>query len=117
MNYSRVGAGTVLIVALLIFAIGFTYVGLGSPGERAASGFWPMFFVFILEACVAYGIVRWIAAAPTKEAKVNKVLREFDRDELDLLRSRLVQEDRSVNDDYDSMAELMQSGKRKNEIR
>jgi hypothetical protein len=121
MKNNRVVKGTALMIALLLFAIVFTYVALGSQINFLNMGFWPLFFVFLIEACVVFGIIRWVAAAPTKEAhanrKVDKVLRELDSDELSLLRNRLMYENRNAEPDYDSMAEVMQSGKRKNDVR
>lgn len=117
MKNTRVQTGTIMMAALLLFAIGFTYVGLGSPGHGLGSGFWPMFFVFLIEVGVVYFIIRWIAAAPGKEVhahqKVDKLLRKLDNEELDLLRSRLIQDEHEA--EYGSMADLMQSGKRKNQ--
>jgi hypothetical protein len=65
--------------------------------------------------------VHWVSAAAEvsrgSHQRVEKVLRTLNDSDLDLLRSRLAESDQADSDDYSSMAELMQSGKRKNEAR
>ena len=76
-------------------------------------------FFFVLTLLITILVINWVGSEPQTEEKsprkVEKLLREFDDADLDLLRSRLMQDERE--EEYGSMAELLQSGKRKNEMR
>jgi ABC-type transport system involved in cytochrome bd biosynthesis fused ATPase/permease subunit len=116
MNYSRVGAGTVLIVLLIMLMTGITY--LFSSG--LSTSILPMLLLFVLDGLVVRHILRWVVDPSSdqmmrSQRKVDRALRDLDDNDLNLLRSRLAAADQA--DNYDSMTELVQSGKRKNEVR
>lgn len=105
--------GTLVIMMLLVM-MGFAGVLL--PFSISA----PLFMVLLLVSFfITVRIMEWVGSAPQTEEKsrrkVEKVLRELDDDDLDLLRHRLMQDERE--EEYGSMAELLQSGKRKNDMR
>lgn len=74
-------------------------------------------FFFVLTVLITILVINWIGSEPQTEEKsqrkVEKLLRKLDDADLDLLRHRLMQDERE--EEYGSMADLMQSGKRKNE--
>lgn len=108
LSRNLIGAG------IIIFLLALTTVSaISSP---YSSG--PTAFFFILSALISILVINWVGSAPQTEEKsrrkVERMLRELDDDDLDLLRHRLMQDERE--EEYGSMADLVQSGKRKNQI-
>lgn len=101
-----------LIITLLLVTMAFAGIAAHFITTSILLLFIVAFFITVL-------VVEWVgnehASGNKSQRKVDKVLREFDDDDLDLLRSRLMQDDRE--EDYGSMADLIQSSKRKNETR
>ena len=112
-RYSRRIFAMLTLVAL--FTIGFLLEAQIFGPVESLLGF------FTLTLFISAALIHWVSAAPEVEAqagsrqRVERALRHLNDDDLDLLRHRLMQNERE--EDYGSMADLMQSGKRKNEIR
>jgi small-conductance mechanosensitive channel len=82
---------------------------------------WVVMLSILLTSVIVYIVSHWVSVEPRQDAKsqrkVEKLLRELDDNDLDLLRTRLMRQERNDDYAYESMAELMQSSKRKNEVR
>jgi Na+-transporting methylmalonyl-CoA/oxaloacetate decarboxylase gamma subunit len=113
MFIPRYWIGTLFVLMVMTIDIGLYLL------VPAFSFFFPILFLIVINIVLISQILRWTARAPIQPPKsrrnVEKLLRELDDDDLDLLRTRLTRE--AQYDDYDTMAELVQSGKRKNEVR
>jgi hypothetical protein len=104
-----------VIMALLLGGIGFL-------GATSFYTFFPYVIFFGIALAITALVINWVGNEKRAESqsrrKVEKLLRELDDDDLDLLRTRLMRDEQNVDDadNYSSMAELVQSGKRKNEV-
>ena len=103
--------GTLIITLLLVM---MAFAGVLVPFINTS-----ILLLFIVAFFITVLVIEWVgnehASGDKSRRKVEKVLREFDDDELSLLRSRLMQDERE--EEYGSMADLIQTGKRKNEMR
>ena len=114
-RYSRRMLAMYMLAAL--FLIGFIgeFRVLDLNFEEIRFGF------YTITLFISAALIHWVSAAPEVEAqagsrqRVERALRHLNDDDLSLLRSRLMQDERE--EEYGSMAELVQSGKRKNEMR
>jgi uncharacterized protein (DUF58 family) len=100
-----VGTAVIAIMLFLMVHLGATLPSFPSPG----------WLYYVLAVGLTIVIIYWVGSEPKQiqsRRKVEKVLRDLNDEDLDLLRSRLMHQDQS--DDYGSMNELIQSGKRKN---
>jgi Flp pilus assembly protein TadB len=109
MYIPRKLAGTFIILCLLSLTTAAGISAYYFSGTVA--------FFFVLSALITTLVINWVGSEPKQSQshrKVEKMLRNLDDNSLDLLRSRLMEPDDKVV--YGSMAELVQSGKRKNEL-
>jgi hypothetical protein len=111
MYIPRHWIGTLFVVLLLLILWFAGAMFYWSPGVTLG-----ILFIEIIAAMLVMRLLMQPLEAPRQSSHdLEHVLRKLSDEDLNLLRTRLMREDR--NEDYSSMNELIRSNKRKNEIR